>query len=181
MNDELNVAAQILRDGGVVAHACEGVWGLACDPWKIDSVRRILRIKQRPEDKGLIVIGASEAEFARELEGVPSNVRRTIVESWPGRTTWIVPNERFPSCVTGDRPTIAVRVPGHEQARQLCQRFGGPLISTSANISEEEPARTVVEVQQIFGELLDMVLPGSIGDAEGPSEIRSAMNGARLR
>ena len=62
-------AADILAEGGVVAHALEGVWGLACDPFDAGAVARVLDLKGRPVAKGLIVIGASPEVFAAEIEG----------------------------------------------------------------------------------------------------------------
>src|SRR4051812_4787928 len=63
----LGIAAQLLRNGGVVAHATEGVWGLACDPFNGDAVARVLELKGRSIRKGLIVIGADPFNFVPEL------------------------------------------------------------------------------------------------------------------
>ena len=59
---ELHEAIKLLRDGGIICHACEGVWGFACDPFNQSAVRRILEIKQRPQSKGLIVIADEVAQ-----------------------------------------------------------------------------------------------------------------------
>ena len=123
-------------------HATEGVWGLACDPFDAQAVARLLALKRRPLAKGLIVIGASESCFTPELEALESSAeRKMVVDAWPGAVTWILPNVRFPGWITGGRDAVAVRVPGHPQARALAEAFGGPLVSTSANRSGE-PAPT---------------------------------------
>ena len=165
----------------MVAHACEGVWGLACNPWCEAAVDRILEIKKRSVSKGLIVIGHSSAVFEPELEMVDSSRRFRVQHSWPGHVTWILPTQRFPQTVTGGRSTIAARVPDHKQARELCEAYGGALVSTSANHSSEIPARSESEVRESMGSQVDFILRGSIGDAIGPSEIRSAIDDVRLR
>lgn len=174
-------AAQIIAAGGVVAHACEGVWGLACDPMNEAAVRRVLRLKGRPANKGLIVIGGAAEVFAQELEPLPPDMSARIRDSWPGAVTWLVENTRFPPWIVGDFDTVAVRVPDHEQARRFAAACGHPLVSTSANRASEPPARSAEEVRRIFGGEIDGVLPGEVGDRTAPSTIVDAATGRALR
>ena len=178
---EILIATKILRSGGVVAHACEGVWGLACDPFSRDAAGRVLRIKQRNPDKGLIVIGSKFDDFNAEISALDSNRRSEVEASWPGPETWVAPTNRFPDWITGGRTTIAFRVPGSLQARQLCRAFGGVLVSTSANQSGSPPAMTENEVARLLGKLIDYILPGHIGKKRRPSRIRNAITGEVLR
>jgi L-threonylcarbamoyladenylate synthase len=185
----LRLAIQVLRRGGVVLHATEGVWGLACDPGNAAAVESLLRLKNRPASKGLIVIGADAAGFAGELGSVCDAARMRVLTSWPGPITWIVPNRRFPAWVTGGRDTVAVRVPGHPQARALCRAFGGSLVSTSANRAGRPPPRNRFQVRvrlaemqlpaPLPGELL-YLLPGETLGRGAASEIRT-LAGRRLR
>lgn len=178
----LGVAAAQLRGGGVVAHATEAVFGLACDPWNRDAVERLLALKGRRVGKGLILVAAEPEQFADVLDPLPPGVRRSIAESWPGPVTWVVPHRsRYPRWITGDRSGVAVRVTAHPQFRALLQRFGGPVVSTSANPSGGAPARSAFEVRRLFGAALDLVLPGSTSGAAAPSEIRDALSGEVLR
>ena len=181
IDDEVQCATVILMAGGVVAHACEGVWGLACDAYSFASVQRILELKRRPIRNGLILIGGQAAEFSAELAGLNEEQREKVVNSWPGPETWIMETHRFPAWITGGRGTVAVRVPGHEQAREMARRFGGPLVSTSANRSGEEPKTRQDDVGKGFGSLVDYVLPGSTSTSLGPSRIRVAATGEVLR
>lgn len=136
-------AVSVLRNGGVVLHATEGVWGLACDPFDDAAVRQIFELKGRPANKGLILIGGSDRVFEPELVRVPADVRSRIRQSWPGANSWVLPTTRFSELVTGGRESVAVRVPGHEQAQALAAAFGGPLVSTSANRTGEPPATSM--------------------------------------
>lgn len=178
---EIDQAVHILQQGGVVAHATEGVWGLACNPWNEIAVNRILTIKQRSIDHGFIVIGCESSTFQAELDLLTPEVLQRVERSWPGHVTWILPTHRFPDWVTGSRQSVAARVPDHQQARTLAKLFGNAIISTSANVSGTEPATTVEEVNQQFGPVVDLVVPGQIGSATGPSRIFNAVTEDKIR
>ena len=177
----VDVAAPTLHAGGIVLHATEGVWGLACDPFDAHTVERLLAIKHRAAARGLIVIGASIEMFAPELASLSQSVREQIAGSWPGPDTWVVPNVRFPPWITGARSTVAIRVPGHAQARALALRFGGPLVSTSANPAGRPPARTEICARRYFQRRVDRVLAGATCGRGLPSRIRDAATGRVLR
>jgi len=177
----LERAAQLLRRGGVVAHASEGVWGLVCDPFNRAAVDRVMAIKGRDAAKGLIVVGARAEVFVDELDALEADTAARIRASWPGAVTWVVRNKRFPAWITGGRDTVAIRVPDHAQARALAAAFGGPIVSTSANRSGAEPARTAQAVEDAFGDEVDFILPGETGGREGPSRIVDAVKGETLR
>lgn len=177
----LDRAVRVLRCGGVVAHASEGVWGLACDPFSRPAVERVLDVKGRDAAKGLIVVAADSEAFADELDAQQADTAARIRASWPGAVTWVVPNARFPSWITGGRDTVAIRVPDHDQARALAASFGGPIVSTSANRTGEAPAVTAEEVERALGDDVDYVLPGETGARQGPSRIIDAASGETLR
>jgi L-threonylcarbamoyladenylate synthase len=176
-------AVRALEAGGIVLHATEGVWGLACDPFDESAVARLLLLKDRSVDKGLIVIGDCPACFEAELDILRAEHQAAIMETWPGAVTWIVPNVQFPEWITGRRSTVAVRIPGHPQARALCRAFGGPLVSTSANRSGQPPAVNGLQARRRFSRLTgeqDWVLPGEVMVPGRPSSIRT-LAGTALR
>jgi len=178
---KLEQAAVILRRGGVVAHATEGVWGLACDPRSDAAIQKVLEIKQREKEKGLILIGGTLEYFQNELFEVKSDNSREIVDSWPGHHTWILPNAcDYSDWVTGGRDSVACRVPDHKQARELSLKFGAPLVSTSANLSGQAELTSEQAVRETFEGILDFILPGVIGNADGPSRIHF-LDGSMLR
>jgi L-threonylcarbamoyladenylate synthase len=188
---QARLAVRVLQQGGLVAHATEGVWGLACDPWDAKAVRGLLALKSRSASKGLIVIGADAADFRCELEELTADDRQRVAASWPGPVTWILPNRRFPTWITGSRDSVAVRVPGHPQARALCRAFGGPLVSTSANRTGLPPPGTHLQLRRRLTDAqrhtrapgapgLLYVLPGETSGRRAPSEIRT-LAGARFR
>ena len=89
---DLHDAVDVLQRGGILAHATEGVWGLACDPLNYAAVQRILEIKTRSEDKGLLLLGGSSEAFAAQLKTLHTADRQRIEDSWPGHVTWILPD-----------------------------------------------------------------------------------------
>ncbi len=169
--ESIQYAAEVLRGGGVVLHATEGVWGFACDPFQPTAVEKILAIKGRQAAKGFIVIGAEPAAFADQLAQVSVAHRGRVQASWPGAHTWILPDDRYPSMIRGERPTLACRVPGHVQARALCNAFGATLVSTSANRSGEAPLTRAAQAEREFGAQVDYFLWGEVDRAGSASTI----------
>jgi len=171
-----------LLAGGVVAYPTEGVWGLGCDPWNEDAVGRILTIKQRPLDKGLILIAADYEQLAPLLAPLSSDLIHRLTEYWPGPYTWVVPhNGSLPGWVTGQRDTIAVRVSGHPMARALCRHAGIPLVSTSANRGGKPAIKDRLQVCLKLGRELDGIAPGKTFAGAQPSQIRDLLTGQVLR
>jgi L-threonylcarbamoyladenylate synthase len=175
-------ARHALRRGGVIAYPTEGVWGLGCDPLDEEACDWLLRIKQRSWDKGLILVAADFAQLEPYVL-LPSNAayKRAAV-TWPGPATWVFPcSDLTPDWISGDRDSVAVRVSAHPLVRELCVRFGGALVSTSANRSRQPPALSAFQVRQRFGDALDFVLPGALGGFPGSTPIRDASTGHILR
>ena len=181
MSAELHEAVKLLRAGGIICHACEGVWGFACDPFNASAVKRVLEIKQRSQSKGLIVIADEVAKFEPELSKLNSETRARVKQSWPGRTTWLLPTTRFPAWIVGDYTTVAARVPGHDQARAIAAMFMQPIVSTSANVANDPPCLTENEARERFEDIVDYVVHGATGRATGPSEIFDAVSGDQIR
>ncbi len=170
-------AADVLIGGGVVAYPTEGVFGLGCMPDNAGAVRRILEIKRRHPDKGLILIAARPSQFRRWTDD------RSIPLPDPSRpVTWIVEaSESVLDLVTGNNPGIAVRITTHPVAAALCDAVDSPIVSTSANLSGRKTARNRFVLQRQFGTLVDLIVPGDCGPASGPSEIRELATGKVLR
>ncbi|PSJ42453.1 tRNA threonylcarbamoyladenosine biosynthesis protein RimN [Zobellella endophytica] len=180
----LNTATEHLGRGGVIGYATEAVFGLGCDPDNGDAVRRLLEIKQRPIEKGLVLIAADFSQLLPylDLEALPAGRLDVILASWPGPYTWIIPARAdVPVWLRGRFNSLAVRVTSHRQAHDLCLAFGKPLVSTSANKTGEEPARSAQELVARLDGQLDYILPGSTDGLLNPSLIRDGITGATVR
>lgn len=175
-------AAQVLRNGGVIAHATEGVWGLACVADADEAVLRILASKRRSWRKGLILVADTASHFAGLLRDLPEETRVAIMRSWPGPVTWLVPHhQRVSRNIGGSSGRVALRVTAHAQFAELCRRVGAPLVSTSANRGGSPPVLSAGAARVLFGGEIDFVLAGELGGATGPSAIYDALTGEQMR
>ncbi len=177
----LSEAILACAGGGVIAYPTEAVYGLGCLPLHEAAVRRILALKRRSVDKGLIVVAADIGQLQGLVDFARVSDRRPLTESWPGPHTWLVPaRSETPAWLTGVHATLAVRVSAHPVARDLCRALG-PLVSTSANPEAASPARGSAEVEAYFPGQIDYVFPGNIAGSQKPTQIRDAMTGEILR
>jgi L-threonylcarbamoyladenylate synthase len=143
------------------------------------AIDRLLRIKQRDPAKGLILIAASKEQL-QDWISVPVDEIPDADPSQP--ITWIVAAAPSVSTlVRGDHDEVAVRVTTNPVARALCEAVESPLVSTSANIASEAPARNRFILRRKFAGCVDYMVPGDCGPATGPSEIRNLSTGEVLR
>jgi L-threonylcarbamoyladenylate synthase len=178
----LKRAAGILSRGGVIAYPTEAVYGLGCDPSNETAVRRLLAIKGRPSSKGLILIASDFAQLQPLLQPLDDSQFSRLQATWPGPVTWLVPvRPSVPAWLCGHHSTLAVRVTAHPVAAALCRVWGRALVSTSANLAGRRPALTALAVRRQLGSQLDYILPGAVGGAKRPTEIRDLMSGCIIR
>jgi len=179
---QLRIAARVVRAGGLIAYPTEAVYGLGCDPCDESAVMRLLALKRRSINKGLILIAADFVQLEPFLHPLSPSNRARVESTWPGPQTWLVPAKLgVPRWLTGQHDTLAVRVTGHPLAAALCRSCGHPLVSTSANISTRPPARSALAVRRQFGQQLDYVLSGPTGSRAKPTAIQDLRSGQVVR
>lgn len=177
---KISQAATALSEGEVIAYPTEAVWGLGCDPFNRTAVHKILALKKRPEEKGLILIAGDIKQFEFILHSLDQDLRARLEQSWPGPNTWLVPHhQRVPHWISGRFDTVALRVSDHPLVQELCDAFG-PIVSTSANPQGLAPARDSLRVRRYFGKQV-RVVPGVLGKRKNPSEIRDLVSGKLIR
>ena len=170
-----------LRRGGLIAYPTESCYGLGCDPDNRAAVQRLLKLKQRPQCKGLILIAASYRQVARYLQPLTSTQQQQLQEAGAQVTTYLMPaHHSVPRWLRGTHDTLAVRITAHRQAAQLCRGVNSALVSTSANRSGQRPARTYAQCRRLFGRKV-WVLPGRVGKRKKPSTIRAWADGQIIR
>ena len=178
LNPRIRHAAEVMRRGGVIAYPTEAVWGLGCNPFDRRAVEYLLSLKERPMHKGLILIAADIRQLGPFIDHLDDLQRQKLKNSWPGPVTWLVPrNKLAPFWVTGNSPSLALRVTDHPLAAGLCRAFGAPIVSTSANPQGLEPARDALTLRRYFGDQLDAITQGKVGRRANPSEIRDLLTG----
>ena len=135
------------KQGLIFAYPTEAVYGLGCDPDKKMSVLRLLHIKQRPLHKGLILIASDFSQVEKYLKPLSAEQLKCTA---PSKTTYIYPTlDSAPAWLTGDFDSLAIRITTHPLVQKLCATLDSALVSTSANVSGLEPARTADKVSQL--------------------------------
>lgn len=173
--------ARLLADGGIVAHPTEGVFGLGCDPLCASALARVIALKRRDRDKGLIVLGARVSHFAG-LADARDLARLPVPAPGARATTYVLRAGPLASAqLTGGRATLAVRVCALPVTAALCERFGRAIVSTSANHSGRPPLRDALAARLRFGTGLDGVLCAPVGGAGRPSRVVDLHSGCVLR
>jgi len=182
--DDIERATAVLRAGGVIAYPTEGVWGLGCDPFAQTAVMRLLALKQRTPDKGLILVAADPSQFGDLLDwdALDARGREQVLASWPGPNTWLVPaTPRVPAWIRGVHDSVAARVSAHPGVTALCRAWGGPLVSTSANRAGDPAPLTRAGLAEAIVAGVDLIVAGETSGLGQPSTLRDARTGARLR
>ena len=182
--DDLDCAAALLRAGGVLAYPTEAVFGLGADPHNRDAFEAIFTLKQRPAERGVLLIGADFDQVRPfiDLAAVPGDRLEAVQASWPGPHTWVFPRApAAPAWLAGAYDGIALRVTAHAPAAALCRAFGGALISTSANPHGQPPARAVQTLRAYFGDALAGIFDAPLGGLTQPTTIADALSGASIR
>ena len=176
-------AVECIKKGDVIAYPTESVYGLGCDPMNANAVANLLEMKRRDLGKGFILVASSFDQVLPFIEPPPPLNLTQVLATWPGPVTWIFQASAYtPSWLTGDHAsTIAIRVSAHPVIRAICESYGKPIISTSANIAGEIPARCFDMVNMTFGEHVKMIVKGSVGQLKKPTTIRDVISGEVLR
>ena len=175
LSNAIEQAAHIIERGGVIAYATDTVLGLGCDPHCREAVDKVLWLKQRSADQGLILLVENVAAM-EDYTGPLNAVQRLEINSTQNDspTTWVVAaEESVPVWITGTHDSVALRIPRHTTARALC-RAAGAIVSTSANVSSYPVLTDIRGLRDWFGPHLDYVLTGPAGTGV-PSEVRELM------
>ena len=157
----LRAAAEVVLRGGVIGFPTDTLYGLGCSLFDVEAVRMVARLKRR--DPSLAVISLiPESRQAYGLAGEVKPVAERLVERfWPGPLSLIFRAAPIvPARVRGAGGTVALRCPKDDLCRRLLGVIGGPVVSSSANLSGQRTAETAEEVLQIFGNQLDLVIDG---------------------
>lgn len=170
-----------LAHGGLIAYPTESCYGLGCDPRNRDAVRRLLKLKQRAQRKGLILIASKYAQLSHYLQPHSKEEQATLKRDGARAVTYLMPvRPNCPRWLRGAHETLAVRITAHPAAAALCRALNMALVSTSANRSGHRPARTYSDCSRRFGGEV-LVLPGRVGRRKRPSTIRAWADGRIVR
>ena len=173
---------QHLQRGGLIAYPTESCYGLGCLPKHAQALKKLVRLKKRPQHKGMIVIGDNLSRLQPLLQPLASADQQNITQLWPAPTTLLLPasHKVLPLLRGTACHHLAVRVPDHLGARKLCHIANTPLVSTSCNRAGKRACTSEREARRQFGRDV-MIIGGRIGTRRQPSIIIDWNSGQRLR
>jgi L-threonylcarbamoyladenylate synthase len=135
MLEDINVAVQVLKKGGVILYPTDTIWGMGCDATNPDAVSKIYAIKQRSDTKSLLVLLDDSSGLDRYLQEVPE-IAWDLIDLSDEPLTIIYPGAKnLAKNLVSPDGTIGIRVVRDEFCRNLIRQFRKPIVSTSANIS----------------------------------------------
>jgi L-threonylcarbamoyladenylate synthase len=182
LDQAISTAASAIRAGGVIAYPTEYCFGLGCDPRNEQAIARLLKIKNRQAEQGLILIAADIEQVCDYVDLASSPLREKIERSWPGPNTWtLAALESVSRFISGNHTTVAIRISGHVLSKQLCEEFGGAIVSTSANRHGQDALLHADAVRKEMSVELDYIIDAPVGDARSASTIRDGLTGRVLR
>ncbi len=174
----LQAAADIIRDGGLVAFPTETVYGIGADGTNPAAIRRIYEAKGRHESKPVLVLVSDREDLDRLVRCIPGRVHALMDACWPGPLTLVFPAlESVPRELLGQGTTIGVRHSGAAIAGALCRAVGGPVTAPSANRSGEPEPLTAEDVAAQLGGRVDLILDGGPSPSDQPSTVVDVSTG----
>lgn len=162
IDEVLNEAVRVLREGGVILYPTDTVWGLGCDATNPESVARIYSIKQRSDSKSLVLLACDLDQVARYIDQIPP-MAVDLVEVNDKPMTIIYPGaltDKYhlaPNTVAADG-TVGIRIPMMEFCRQMARKLGKPVVSTSANISGQPTPSKFKDIPEEITGAVDFVV-----------------------
>lgn len=175
-------AVRHIAAGGIVAYPTETLYGIGCDPFNGAAVLRLLAMKRRGIEQGLILVVSRFAQIEPLLHTLSPAVRRRVAHPAGRPVTWLLPClSEVPVWLRGRHHSLAFRITTHPVAAALCDHWGGPLVSTSANVHGRRAATGPLAVRRIFRNQLDYLIHDAGAASNRASEIRNGITGAILR
>ena len=160
------IAADIIKKGGLVAIPTETVYGLGANGLDEQAVIKIFEAKGRPQDNPLILHVAEPAEMEKFCHHIPKNAYLLAEKFWPGPLTMVLPaRDIVPRRTTAGLDTVAVRCPDNDTTRQIIRLSGVPIAAPSANISGKPSTTTAQHVFHDHNGKIDAIVDG------GPCQI----------
>jgi L-threonylcarbamoyladenylate synthase len=158
LKQEIEAAVKVLKEGGVILYPTDTVWGIGCDASDKDAVARVFEIKEREDAKSLITLVADADMIGRYVKVIPQ-MAIELIEINDKPMTIIYPGAMgLAGNVVAEDGSVGIRIPQSEFCRQLCRRFGGAIVSTSANISGEEAPASFEDINAAILDAVDHIV-----------------------
>lgn len=158
MTEDIKKACQILREGGVILYPTDTIWGIGCDATNPEAVRRIYEIKQRIDNKAMLVLVDSAVKVDFYVKDVP-NIAWDLIDLTDKPLTIIYSGARnLAENLLAEDGSIGIRVTNETFSKRLCQQFRKAIVSTSANISGQPSPRCFSEISKEIKDAVDYIV-----------------------
>ncbi|CCZ07254.1 MULTISPECIES: L-threonylcarbamoyladenylate synthase [Culturomica] len=166
LKEEVFKATEILKQGGVILYPTDTIWGLGCDATNEKAVKRIYEIKQREDNKSMLVLLDDAGKIASYAD-VP-DIALQLIEVSDKPMTIIYPNARnlASNLINAADQTIGIRITEEEFSKSLIFRFRKPIVSTSANISGQPSPGCYAEISDEVKNAVDYIVDFRRGDKQ---------------
>ena len=171
-NDSVDRVAEVISRGGIIAFRTDTFYGLGVDPFNREAVGRIKQLKDREENKPILIVISDYDRLHRFIGHISPAFELLAERFWPGALTLIGrAGASVPEEITAGTKSVGVRLPADDRVRALVRSCGGALTATSANPSRSAPARSAREVHDYFGEAIDLIIDDGPVESDFPSTV----------
>ncbi|RHJ95189.1 L-threonylcarbamoyladenylate synthase [Parabacteroides bouchesdurhonensis] len=158
MDEDIKKACDVLQAGGLILYPTDTIWGIGCDATNEKAVQRIYELKQRTDNKAMLVLTDSSAKLEMYVSEVPS-IAWNLIEVADKPLTIIYPKAKNLALnLLAEDGSVGIRITNEEFSRKLCERFRKPLVSTSANVSGEKSPANFSEVSDVIKNGVDYIV-----------------------
>ena len=173
MDADISQCLKVLSDGGLILYPTDTVWGIGCDATNAEAVKRVYQLKQRDDSKALIVLIDSAEHLDHYVVDVPMIARELIDVAVNPLTIIYEGAYNLAPNVLGAEDSVGIRIPNDEFCHRLCERYGKPIVSTSANVSGQPTAKRFADIDVAIVNGVDYAVEYRRGDttAHQPSNI----------
>ena len=158
LKEEINKALEVLKSGGVILYPTDTIWGLGCDATNPDAVEKLLKIKNRPAEKSLIVLLDTDNKIQSYINEVPEIAYDLIEYAENPLTVVFSGAKNLAKNVINEDGSVGIRIVKHDFCTPLIQRFRKPIVSTSANLSGEASPKYFDDISPEIADAVDYVV-----------------------
>lgn len=174
--NNIKVAAQTVKDGGIIVFPTETVYGLGCDPLNMQAVQRLIAVKGQRKKPFPVLI--TSLEDATKIAHISDNGKKLATKFWPGPLTMVFKKKKtLPDGVTFGLDSVGLRVPNNQVALKLIELSDNLLIGSSANLTGEKPPRSVQDISIKLKQKVDLILDGGPTNKGIPSTVIDLTSG----
>jgi len=180
--DDIKISLDVLKKGGTLLYPTDTIWGIGCDATNEKAVSQVYRIKQRELSKSLIILVEDIEMLSNYVEKIPDKVLKLMKKQESPLTVIYQNAKNLAKNVLAENGSVAIRIPKDEFCQALIKEFKKPIVSTSANVSEELSPKNFSQIKRSIMINMDYVVKWKQNDLteNNPSTIIMIENGGEI-